>query len=51
MAQKSSRFFNPNYKDQIPKCKEFLMLFEDRLIEEDSIHGQKKYMIQMVYFI
>lgn len=51
MAQKASKFFNPKYKEEIPKCKEFLMIFEDSSIEADPLHGQKKYMIQMVFLI
>lgn len=48
MAQKNYKFFNPNYKEQIVKCKAFLESFESASIDEHPIYGQKKYMIQLV---
>jgi hypothetical protein len=43
-----NQLYIPNYDEEKSKCTNFLTTFEDASIEQDSIHGKQKYMIEMV---
>ena len=48
-AQSKSAFFKPKYDLDKTKLQEFLLRFEDINMNVDSIHGQFKYMTQLVW--